>query len=249
MKTQTETPFKTYYAVIAPLLMGSGVGDGKTTACVMAQAATIDALRNGRTLDKPTDKMECACPVLRRLAIRLNDTNWWNSNEERTETLRPIIPLLLDSRGNRAITDARVFLVADRSVRDLTPMRLEFIAQKTKSDKVKADCLSGAKKLRSLARIKDKASALKARDACENLRKSASASASAYAYASADAYASAYAYAYAYASAYAYAAAAAYADEYVDAYAYAQKLKYRESLLQCFYDCAAIKSPNKKSRK
>ncbi len=231
---KTETPFKTYYNVIAPLLMKSGVGEGKTSACVMAQAATIDALRNGKTLDTPTDNMECACPVLRRLAIRLNDTNWWKNDEERTEVLRPIIPLLLDSKGDKSITDARVFFVADKAVRDLTPMRLEFIAERTKNEKVKADCLEGAKKLRSLVRIKDKASALKAREACETLRKSAYADASASAYADA----SASAYAYASADAYAYASADAYAD--------AKKLKYRAALLQCFYDCASIKPSKKK---
>jgi len=41
-----------FYGVIAPLVMCSGVGDGKTTACVMAQAATIDALRKGLTLEE-----------------------------------------------------------------------------------------------------------------------------------------------------------------------------------------------------
>lgn len=42
MKKKSTTPapaaFKTHYPVIAPLLMGPGVGNGKTTACVMAQA-------------------------------------------------------------------------------------------------------------------------------------------------------------------------------------------------------------------
>ena len=44
---ENETPdqsFKFYYKVIAPLLMGEGVGDGLTTMCVMSQAACIDAL-------------------------------------------------------------------------------------------------------------------------------------------------------------------------------------------------------------
>lgn len=41
MKTETETntsKYYGYYPVIAPLIMCSGVGDGKTTACVVAQA-------------------------------------------------------------------------------------------------------------------------------------------------------------------------------------------------------------------
>src|SRR4051812_12831948 len=96
--------YRNHYSVIAPLIMCNGVGDGKTTACVMAQAATIDALRKGKTLDKPTDDMECACPVLRRMAIRANDANWWKDDVERTEHLRPLIPLLLDSRGSAKLT-------------------------------------------------------------------------------------------------------------------------------------------------
>lgn len=44
MSKQTEELVKLHYPVIAPLLMGSGFGDGKTTMCVMAQAACIDAL-------------------------------------------------------------------------------------------------------------------------------------------------------------------------------------------------------------
>ena len=202
-----------FYPVIAPLIMGEGVGDGKTTACVMAQAATIDALRKGKTLDAPTDEMECACPVLRRIAIRLNDTRWWKNNVERTEHLRPLIPLLLDSKGDETLTDKRVFFAADHAVRDLTPVRLEFIAKNTKNENVKQDCLDGAKKLRGLSRIKDKASALKASEVCRKLR----------------AYASADAYAYASANANAY----AYADE--------QKLRYRAMCVQLFKDLAALK--------
>ena len=253
--------YRGFYKVIAPLIMGSGVGDGQTTACVMAQAACIDALRKGKTLEKPTDEMECACPVLRRIAIRLNDTEWWKSNEERTEILRPIIPLLLDSRGDKKLTDKRVFFAADHAVRDLTPIRLEYIAAHTKNDKVKSDCFAGAKTLRKLERIEDKKTALEARDVCANLHAYAYAYASAYASAYADAYAdasadaSADAYAdasadasasasadasasaYAYADAYAY----AYADASASASAYAQKLRYRSLLLKLFHDLAALK--------
>jgi hypothetical protein len=214
-----------YYSVIAPLLMAEGVGDGRTTACVMAQAATIDALRKGLTLNKPTDEMECCCPVLRRLAIRANDTSWWESNEERTEHLRPLIPLLLDSRGDRDLEFKRIFFIADNVVRVLTPMRLEWIAENTKSDKLKEDCTNGAKALREIPEITDQASALSAREVCRKFKDaayaSAYASASAYAYASASASASADASAYAYASAYASASASASASADASAYAYA----------------------------
>ena len=112
---ESNEAYSGFYPVIAPLIMCSGVGDGKTTACVMAQAATIDALRKGLTLDKPTDEMECACPVLRRMAIRANDANWWASDAERTEHLRPLIPLLLDSRVSDATEHIR-YRICNRHV-------------------------------------------------------------------------------------------------------------------------------------
>ena len=233
-KSETNPAYAGFYKVIAPLIMCSGVGDGITTACVMAQAATIDALRKGKTLDKPTDEMECACPVLRRMAIRANDANWWKSNEERTELLRPLIPLLLDSRASKEVTDKRIFFVADKCVRDLTPMRLEFIAKHSKSEKVKAANAEGAAKLRALTPIVDRATALEASKFCETLRASA--------YADADAYASAYADADA--SAYADASASAYASASADASAdaiKAQRVVYRTAFLKLFREVAAIK--------
>jgi len=154
MKNQTsEDLVRLHYPVIAPLLMGSGVGDGKTTMCIVAQAATIDALRKGKTLDKPTDQMECACPLLRRMAIRANDTDWWASNEERTEFLRPLIPLLLDSKHSESVTWKRIYYTADQSVRVLTPMRLEFIASRTKSAELKAEIAKGIEQIKALKPI------------------------------------------------------------------------------------------------
>jgi hypothetical protein len=243
--SQAEQSYAHFYPVIAPLIMCAGIGDGKTTACLVAQCATIDALRKGQTLDAPTDEMECACPVLRRLAIRFNDAAWWKSDAERTEHLRPLIPLLLDSRGSPELTQRRVFFVADNCVRVLTPLRLEYIAKHSKSDRVKKENAAGCKALRALAPIVDRETALAAREGCKKLRAdasayaSASASASASADADASADASADAYASADASAYAYASASASAS--ASAYASAQKLKYRTLALQLFRDTAALK--------
>lgn len=211
--TESNEAYRGFYPVIAPLVMCSGIGDGKTTACVMAQAATIDALRKGLTLDAPTDQMECACPVLRRMAIYANDAKWWQSDAERTEHLRPLIPLLLDSRVSEATGWKRIWLIVDRVVRDLTPMRLEFIGRKEDQENIKA--------LRSLAPITDRVGAVAARDLCAKFKSDAYASTSA----------STYAYAYAYAST--YADADADADE--------QKPKYRTAYLQLFRDVASIK--------
>jgi hypothetical protein len=237
-----------FYPVVAPLVMCRGVGDGKTTACVMAQAATIDALRKGLTLDKPTDQMECACPLLRRMAIFANDTDWWKNDAERTEYLRPLIPLLLDSRASEAVTWKRIYAATDNVVRTLTPMRLEFIGRK--------EDVKNIATLRNLPLITNKESAKAAGELCSKMRASesadvyASAHADAYAdvYASAhaDAYADVYADVYAYASAdvsasaYAYASASASAYAHGSASAYAQNLKYRTAHLDLFRKVAAI---------
>jgi hypothetical protein len=79
--------------------MPSGLGILENNqACLVAQAAIVDALANGEKITELTDSLECACPVLRVLAIALNDVKWWDSDKERTEALRPLIPMLLDSR-------------------------------------------------------------------------------------------------------------------------------------------------------
>jgi hypothetical protein len=79
--------------------MPAGLGKLENNqACLVAQAAIVEALANGDEIKELTDSLECACPVLRVLAIALNDVKWWDSNKERTEALRPLIPMLLDSR-------------------------------------------------------------------------------------------------------------------------------------------------------
>jgi len=241
-----NTITNTEYSVIAPLIMGSGVGDGKTTACLVAQAATIDALRKGQTLDKPTDELHCACPILRRLAIRANDTNWWGDNAERTEHLRPLIPLLLDSRGSPALTKRRVAHVTNAVLHELTPMRLEWIAANTKSDALAKSCRDGIEAISKIKPVVDKASAMKARDALMGLKSYSYASE----YAQASAYSYAYSYAYVYALAYAYQHASASTHVDADAHASplasaAQKLKYRNAYLKLFCEVAAMKEDSK----
>lgn len=218
---ENETPiqsFKSHYKVIAPLLMGEGVGDGLTTACIMAQAVTIDHLRKGLTLDKPTDEMECACQVLRRIAINLNDGDWWESNEERTEYLGPLIPFLLDSKQSKETTLKRIYYMANQSVKVLTPMRLRWRAAHCKDEKIKKMIEDGASSIEALTDLSDRDSCIAARNVCQKLRSAAAA----------------------YAAAYAYADAAAAAAAYAAAAAAAQKIKYRDALIEAFKECAKI---------
>lgn len=141
--TEPNSEYLGFYPVIAPLIMGKGVGDGKTTSCVMAQAATIDALRRGKTLTEPTDRMDCACPLLRNMAINANDSTWWASDKERTEELRPLIPLLLDSRVPVKVMKKRAARLSNAVIHELTPMRLEWIASNTKDAEYAKACRGG----------------------------------------------------------------------------------------------------------
>ena len=253
-----NTITNTEYSVIAPLIMGKGVGDGKTTACLVAQAAMIDALRKGQTLDEPTAKLHCACPILRRLAIRANDMNWWEDDAERTKHLRPLIPLLLDSRGSPALTKRRAAHVTNAVIHELTPMRLKWIAANTKAWVFSKSCRNGIEAISKIEPVVDKASAMKARDALMGLKSNAYANAYAHPSVHANAYESAYRYAYADANSNADAHSYANADAYVCAYecahldgnasplaSAAQKLKYRNAYLKLFCEVAAIKEDGK----
>ena len=158
MKTIDLTP-------VLNLCMGSGVGTATVnggihgeTACLVAQAAILDALRSGRKISVPTDKLECACPILRLFAIRINDTKWWKSDEERTEVLRPLIPLLLDSKVGLKATKRRGLRYVDCYVREIVPMILDQINQK-----------EAARKLRALLPIIDEQTILSAREVCAEL--------------------------------------------------------------------------------
>lgn len=208
----------------------------------MAQAATIDALRKGLTLDKPTDEMDCACPILRRMAIRLNDGNWWESDTKRTENLRPLISLLLDSRGDRLLTQRRIYFVVNHSVRVITPMRLEWIAinRPNQADQI----WKWIEVISNLSPITDTKSAEAARDRCVVIRRAAAyaevAAARVLALATIASAAAAEAGDLeihpgcpdvAYAAAYAEAASASFS----------QRVKYRDSLLACFRACANLR--------
>jgi len=184
-----------------------------------------------------SDRPRCACPVLTSFAIRLNDRI--TNDAERTRIMRPLIPLLVETRtDSRAIMVKRAYVAADFAARESMPRLLDALG---KAD-VAAQC-------RTLAPVTDRDTARAAEGLLREVRAAADAAAADAAYAAAyaaDADAAAYAdaaaadaaYAAAYAAAaYADAAAAdaaaadaayAYADAaaaYADAAAYAAKRK------------------------
>jgi hypothetical protein len=70
-----------------------------------------------------TDALDCCCPVIRRFLIRLNDSDVWDSDRQRTEMLSPLIPLLIDSL-NPELIQKRALMLADFAVRKIAPISL-----------------------------------------------------------------------------------------------------------------------------
>jgi hypothetical protein len=167
----------------------TGAGNNIDHACIMQMVSYVAG-------EKWTDHPECACPVLTRYAIALND----RFNDEHRQLLKPFIAKLVGTRATDAEKIARKRMMMWRNVTATYPLILEAIKMPKLAAKLR--------KLENTPEGMAKASSLlKARK--EKIKKYANANANAYA----DAYANAYAdaYANAYANAYAYADANAYA--------------------------------------
>jgi hypothetical protein len=172
----------------------TGVGnyaDGE--ACVMSEIVAMEREANGVPLNGASDKPSCVCPVIRQLAIRVNDAI--KDDAEREKWALEMIPKMIGTRGDGK-TQARAYLCADRAVRKFAADAMERAGRK-----------DSAASLRGCAVITDRAKAKKGQRV-------------AHAAADAAAYAAAYA-AYAAAAAAAAAAYAADAAAYAAAYAYA----------------------------
>jgi hypothetical protein len=168
----------------------------KEGACVMELVSYI--------ADEPwSDNPECACPILTKFAIRIND----RANDTQRQSLKSLIPLLLNSRNAKLILP-RAKLLAHQAVTVFLPILTEAL-----------ELTEITVKLRAFANNRE--SMLAARDYINSVRPeikkadAASASAAAYAYASAAASAASAA-----SAAYADASAADAADA-ADAAAYA----------------------------
>ncbi len=143
-----------------------------------------------------SDHPKCACPILTEYAIRMND----RFNDDHRQLLKPIIPLLLNSRRDDETQIARKRLIRWRNVTVTYPLILDCYKMTELANKLRAFG-NNLKDMKSAAEL------------LEANKKQI--------YANADAYAYAYAYANAYANADAYADADANAYAYAYAYAYA----------------------------
>src|SRR6185369_9104799 len=123
-----------------------------------------------------SDAPACACPVISRAVIRLNDR--MPSDEMRAELLRPLLPRIVGSRSTRVVQVKRAYIAADMACRVFAPMALEA--------RGKLDLAAG---LRALAPITDTETAKAAKEKCRAA--AAAAAYAAYAAAAAAAYAAA----------------------------------------------------------
>jgi hypothetical protein len=193
-----------------------GNGADLKTACVMQMVAYVAG-------EKWTDHPECACPILTRYATTLND----KLNTEHRQKLKPIIPLLIETRSDDALRIKRKQFFMFRNVTVTYPLLLDLIKMPELAEKLHA---FGNNKtdMRAAANFLSENK--------EAITKNANANANAYAYAyacandyaNASAYANAYNYDYAYDYDYAYANANdyAYANDYTYTYAYANAYNY-----------------------
>lgn len=190
------------------LIAGKGGGDPKNGLCLMEMVSYFAGA------DRVTDTPPCACPMLTKIAIILNDRA---PSQQARDTLKPLLPLLSGSRDERALKARAWFVMRECAVRILAA-RLDLIADKAPRPRIPP---SLAAALRAAA---DPAAMRKAVNAADRWL---------CAYASADAYAAAYgnvsAYAYGIAVAYTHAKTNTNANDNAndaDAAAYANAAAY-----------------------
>ncbi len=93
-----------------------------------------------------SDEPQCACPVLSAFVRACNDAM---DDEARNRWLRPLVPILVNTRASAAVEKVRGWLVVDAVVRELLPARLRWLRR---SDE--ANLLADLPPIRSVASAK-----------------------------------------------------------------------------------------------
>jgi len=103
-------------------------GDGKSidTACIMNMVAYVAG-------EPWSDHPECACPVLTKMAISLND----RLDDEQRQKLAPLIPLLAGTKGTRDDQKARASFIVWRSITVTLPILLDLIKMTEYADELR----------------------------------------------------------------------------------------------------------------
>ena len=153
--------------VLEGVVLRSGHGskpkdDGKPVGCVMDVVSFIAG-------EPWSDHPECACPVVTRAAIAINDRI--HDDALRTSILRPFILRIAGSKSTKAVERKRMFKAADLAVRVFAPRALELRGR-----------AEDAARLRACAPIVDAATARKGQKAAAAAYAYAAAAAAAYAY-------------------------------------------------------------------
>lgn len=95
-------------APVAKLDMCHGIGDGVDCGCVMHFAFICWARKAGQAIEGPSTVIPGGCPVLRSLAVALNDLSFWRDSDQRKAHLLPLIaPLVKDRPADGSHTSLR----------------------------------------------------------------------------------------------------------------------------------------------
>ena len=131
------------------VLKGGAHGLREDGVCAMEAVAWVAG-------EPHSDHPQCACPVIGAFMRTWNDN--LPDDETRTRILRPLLPLLLNTRSTKAVELQRSFIALDWLARDYTPAWLSL----TDSLKAHAVALRGLAPLESDAACKAAQPALSA---------------------------------------------------------------------------------------
>lgn len=101
--------------------------------------------------EKHTDKPQCTSPTIGKAMISFNDQFPFKDNAERTETLLPLIPVVVGTQTNFEDEATRAFIAADFACRVFAPIAFKAVG-----------FLDWAEKLKNLKPVVDKATAIAA---------------------------------------------------------------------------------------
>jgi len=144
----TLTPAQTKrLAAVTTLHSGKGQ-KGLEDACLMQCVDWVF-----RNKDHFTDTPKCASPVLTAFGIHLNDAAW-PTDKDRTDALRPAIPLLIGTRTtDESVEQHRRYRLVDFAVREAAPYWFDYAYQQTKKKTYKEHAAA----MRACAPVKDAA--------------------------------------------------------------------------------------------
>ena len=106
-----------------------GAAPEEVQACVMEMVCW---LANEPWSDRP----KCACPVITAAMIRVNDAI--HDDARRSRLMRPLIPVVMNTRSTKAVEKRRAYFAADFAVRTRLPKLLRKLGREADALKVEA---------------------------------------------------------------------------------------------------------------